>query len=63
MDGCCYSIYSPGLPTDLATDIRAAIKGGTVIAAKYGEEASCSIVFETRAKDLKKKVTNPAGGF
>ncbi len=63
MDGCCYSIYSPGLPTDLATDIRAAIKGGTVIAAKYGEEESCSIVFETRAKDLKKKVTNPAGGF
>lgn len=60
MDGCCYSIYSTGLEMDLTAEIRGAVKGGTVIAAKYDEGDSCSIVFETKAKDLKKRV-DPAG--
>jgi hypothetical protein len=40
----------------LAAELKKYIKNGTVIAERYDEEQNCEIVFEIKAKHLKKKI-------
>jgi hypothetical protein len=46
--------YFPGVA--VAKEIISYVKGGTIIAERYDEEQNCEIVYEVRAKNLKKKI-------
>ncbi len=40
----------------IAQEIQGTVKGGSVVSATYDEEDNCEIIYEVKAKGLKKKV-------
>lgn len=41
----------------IAQEIQGVVKGGSVMSATYDEEDNCEIIYEVKAKGLKKKVS------
>ena len=40
----------------IAQEVQGFVKGGSVVQATYDDEDNCEIIYEVKAKDLKKKV-------
>lgn len=41
----------------IAQEVQGEVKGGSVVSATYDEEDNCEIIYEVKAKGLKKKVS------
>ncbi|MCP4133697.1 MAG: hypothetical protein GY754_22200 [bacterium] len=54
--GCCCSILEIPVRTDLAREVKIIIQGGSVIEIKFDKDYNCTLIYEVKARRLKRKV-------